>query len=38
MSHLPLVSQHKAQCLAHRKYLINVERTDDWINEHVSKF
>lgn len=29
MSYLPLASQHIAQCLAHRKFLINIERTDD---------
>lgn len=38
MSHLPLAPQCIAQCLAHRKCLINVKRTDDWINGHVRKF
>lgn len=38
MSYLPLAPQCIAQCLAHRKCLINVKRTDDWINGHVRKF
>lgn len=37
MSYLHLVSQHIAQCLAHRKCLINIERTDDRINDYVRK-